>query len=101
MTREQIEQQIRTDNPTTTDDRGRRHGPGAEVYEAAITRWVDAALAAAERAEQARAAAEAKAAARERVVHALDDDPGRLSTPQRLARLESLVADLSRMTLPH
>ena len=42
MTREQIEQQLRLDNPTTTDDAGNRHGPGSEVYEAAIQRWADA-----------------------------------------------------------
>jgi len=42
MTREQIEQQLRIDNPTTTDGAGNRHGPGSEVYEAAIQRWADA-----------------------------------------------------------
>jgi hypothetical protein len=42
MTREQIEQQLRLDNPTTTDDAGNRHGPGSEVYNAAIHRWADA-----------------------------------------------------------
>ena len=42
MTREQIETQLRSDNPTTTDERGNRHGPGSEVYEAAIARWADA-----------------------------------------------------------
>jgi len=42
MTRKQIEQQLRLDNPTTTDHAGNRHGPGAEVYEAAIQRWADA-----------------------------------------------------------
>jgi hypothetical protein len=42
MTREQIEAQIRADNPTTTDEAGERHGPGSEVYEAAIQRWADA-----------------------------------------------------------
>jgi hypothetical protein len=42
MTREQIEQQLRLDNPTTTDDAGNRHGPGSEVYDAAIHRWADA-----------------------------------------------------------
>jgi hypothetical protein len=42
MNREQIEQQLRADNPTTTDDAGGRHGPGSTVYEAAIQRWADA-----------------------------------------------------------
>lgn len=42
MTREEIEQQLRTDNPTTTDDASNRHGPGSEIYEAAIQRWADA-----------------------------------------------------------
>jgi hypothetical protein len=42
MTREQIEQQLRLDNPTTTDDFGNRHGPGSQVYEAAIQCWADA-----------------------------------------------------------
>jgi len=42
MTREEIEQQLRIDNPTTTDDAGNRHGPGSEVYESAIQRWADA-----------------------------------------------------------
>jgi hypothetical protein len=42
MNREQIEAQLRADNPTTTDDAGGRHGPGSTVYEAAIQRWADA-----------------------------------------------------------
>lgn len=42
MTREEIEQQLRIDNPTTTDDSGNRFSPGSEVYEAAIQRWADA-----------------------------------------------------------
>lgn len=42
MTREEIEQQLRIENPTTTDDAGNRHGPESEVYEAAIQRWADA-----------------------------------------------------------
>lgn len=42
MTRQEIEAQLRADNPTTTDDVGERHGPGSDVYEAAIQRWVDA-----------------------------------------------------------
>ncbi len=42
MTREDIESQLRADNPTTTDDFGERHGPGSEVYESAIQRWADA-----------------------------------------------------------
>lgn len=42
MTREAIELQLRTENETTTDDAGERHGPGSEVYEAAIQRWADA-----------------------------------------------------------
>jgi hypothetical protein len=41
MTREEIEQQLRLDNPTTTDDAGNRYGPGTNVYEAAIQRWAD------------------------------------------------------------
>ena len=41
-TREQIEAQLRAENPTTTDDAGERHGLGSPVYEAAITRWADA-----------------------------------------------------------
>jgi hypothetical protein len=41
-TREQIEAQLRAENPTTTDDSGERHGPGSPVYEAAISRWADA-----------------------------------------------------------
>lgn len=41
-TREQIEAQLRAENPTTTDDSGERHSPGSPVYEAAITRWADA-----------------------------------------------------------
>jgi len=42
MTREEIEQQLRLDNPTTTDDEGNRYGPGTDIYEAAIQRWADA-----------------------------------------------------------
>ncbi len=42
MTRPEIESQLRTDNPTTTDDLGTRHGPGSEVYESSIQRWADA-----------------------------------------------------------
>lgn len=42
MTRPEIESQLRTDNPTTTDDDGWRHGPGSDYYEAAIQRWADA-----------------------------------------------------------
>lgn len=42
MTRQQIESQLRADNPTTTDDAGERHYPGSDVYEAAIQRWADA-----------------------------------------------------------
>jgi hypothetical protein len=42
MTREEIEQQLRIENPTTTDDEGNRYGPGTDVYEAAIQRWADA-----------------------------------------------------------
>jgi len=42
MTREEIEQQLRLDNPTTTDDEGNRYEPGTEFYEATIQRWADA-----------------------------------------------------------
>lgn len=42
MTREEIEQQLRLDNPTTTDDAGNRYELGTEFYEAAIQRWADA-----------------------------------------------------------
>lgn len=42
MTRQEKEAQLRTENPTTTDDVGERHGPGSAVYEATIQRWADA-----------------------------------------------------------
>lgn len=42
MTRIEIESQLRTENPSTTDDAGERHYPGSDYYEATITRWADA-----------------------------------------------------------
>ena len=35
-----IEQQIRQDNPTTTDEQGNRVGTGNPYYEAKISEWV-------------------------------------------------------------
>ena len=39
MTPDEIDERLRLDNPTTTDDSGERHGPGSPVYEAMISRW--------------------------------------------------------------
>lgn len=41
MAREQIEQQLRIDNPTATDDFGNRYFPGSEFYESIIKLWAD------------------------------------------------------------
>src|SRR5690606_2528099 len=41
MTREEIESQIRSDNPSTTDDEGNRVYPGDPAYEALIQEWTD------------------------------------------------------------
>jgi hypothetical protein len=41
-TREQIEEQLRSQNPTTTDESGTVRLPGDDYYETIMTRWVDA-----------------------------------------------------------
>jgi hypothetical protein len=55
MTRDQIEQQVRKDNPTTSLDGLTRIGAGHPDYEALIEAWTDAAVASL--AEQSTAAA--------------------------------------------
>lgn len=42
MTRQEITDQLRSDNPSTTDDAGVRHGSGSAYYEAMIEQWADA-----------------------------------------------------------
>lgn len=41
MNRIEIEAQLRSDNPTTTNDLGERHGAGSFVYESIIQKWAD------------------------------------------------------------
>lgn len=41
MTRQQIESQLRLDNPTTTDETGQEHGPGSVYYESLLEVWAD------------------------------------------------------------
>jgi hypothetical protein len=97
MTREQIEQQLRADNPTTTDEAGERHGPGSEVYEARIAAWSERRMA--ERDAIAAREADEQADAQRRqqirdVLAALDDETG--NDRQRLRRVELTLAAVIR-----
>jgi hypothetical protein len=97
MTREQIEQQLRADNPTTTDDAGTRHGPGSAVYEARIAAWAERRMAELDAIAAREADEQADAQRRQQirdVLAALDEVTG--DAGQRLRRVELTLAAVIR-----
>jgi hypothetical protein len=98
MTREQIEQQLRADNPTTTDDAGTRHGPGSAVYEARIAAWAERRMAELDAIAAREAEDQADAQRRQQIRDVLDDlDSGEAGNDrQRLRRVELTLAAVIR-----